>query len=298
MSGSRARSKGRASRSFARWIGAGCLLSNLSVSGIALASSDTPTLPRCLAGDGIPPALDATALTIFGETHGTQEAPAFVAAFVCRKAVDGRPVVLALEIPSMEQPSIDRYFASSGSIIHRQALLAGPFWHRNSQDGRSSLAILTLIERMRAMRADGVSVSIVAMDEWDAGTTRDALMAARLRESMTARPGSSHVVLVGNVHAAKRRGTSWDASYESLAYLLRDLDPRSFDFRSDGDDLGTAWVCAGGVCGARSWLTNDRLSRSVGIVLDAREGPAFDGTHYVGKITASPPAVSMPVPLP
>jgi hypothetical protein len=96
---------------------------------------------------------------IFGEIHGTAEAPALFADFVCAAAQQG-PVLVGLELAEEEQPALDVFLASDGSPQARAALLARPHWQ--SQDGRASRAKLALVERLHALRAAGLPVGALA----------------------------------------------------------------------------------------------------------------------------------------
>ncbi|WAS91908.1 hypothetical protein [Nannocystis punicea] len=57
----------------------------------------------------------------------------------------GRPLVLALEIPTTEQARIDRFLASSGDAAARAELVSGDFWTFPMQDGRRSQATVDLL---------------------------------------------------------------------------------------------------------------------------------------------------------
>src|SRR5207253_1601063 len=101
-------------------------------------------------------ALLAPGATIsLGEMHGTVEAPRAVADLALLAARAGYDIEVGLEISTAEQPAFDRYLESSGQPSERAALLAGAHWHAEFPDGRSSEAMLDLIERIRALRHAG-----------------------------------------------------------------------------------------------------------------------------------------------
>jgi hypothetical protein len=83
-------------------------------------------------------------------------------ALLDRYAAQQRPVVLALEINTNEQPRFDRYLASHGTDADRAALLAGDHWQERHHDGRDSEAMFDLIEHMREVHARGADVALAA----------------------------------------------------------------------------------------------------------------------------------------
>src|SRR5262249_15877336 len=107
--------------------------------------------PHCERSiSGLDSHLERGAILWFAEMHGTEESPRFVSDVACHASRVGR-VQLGLEIASSEQPRIDRYLRSHGDAADRAALLDGEFWRYH--DGRSSLAMVALIERARVVRA-------------------------------------------------------------------------------------------------------------------------------------------------
>lgn len=147
--------------------------------------------------------IGAHRLVLLGEMHGTREIPVLVGDLVARYAGNDEPLVLALEIDSREQPRIDRYLMSSGSDTDRRALLAGDHWQDPMHDGRDSEAMLALMERVRLLRAQHSELWILAFDRNGRGT-RDARMAAALRDAVMHRPAARLLVLTGNIHAMVR----------------------------------------------------------------------------------------------
>lgn len=117
-------------------------------------------------------------IVVVGERHGTKEIPGFVAALACTALVDGRAVTLALEMPSSETDRLESYLASDGGATARSRLVTSPFWHRPLQDGRSSAAMVDLLEaRMsvskRSMKAmlqmrgrRGPAADLSAISQW------------------------------------------------------------------------------------------------------------------------------------
>lgn len=100
-------------------------------------------------------------LLIVGEVHGNNEAPDLVASLV-RDALPTRTVRLGLEMQRSEQAPLDAYLQSAGSAADQAMFLKSPFW--SMQDGRSSTAMLRLIDTARALRAEGAKLEVFAME--------------------------------------------------------------------------------------------------------------------------------------
>jgi len=235
---------------------------------------------------GIDARLGAGDIAWLGEIHGTEQSPRFAGDVACAAARRGR-VQLGLEIWRTEQPAIDRFVASDGSAAERAALLAGPYW--KNHDGRSSQAMLGLIDRVRALRAAGAAISIVAYDVPDA-QDRDAAMAERVLAVRD--PAATFVGLSGNVHSRRIKGTPWDPeAVPMIAHLVaRGLHVATFDVSSQG---GTYWACLSDGPGQPQRCGEQKAGRgepgepwTLGPARDA----SHDGVYRIGKMTASPPA--------
>jgi hypothetical protein len=270
------------------------LLIAIAACGGAESSTKTVTSPvtvaaTCRAIDGVAATLEPGATVLFGEIHGTAQAPAFVGDVACH-AAKRAPVTLALEIPRDEQPRIDAYLASAGTDVDRDALLDGPFWHRKDQDGRSSEAMLALIDRARADHH-----AVVAFDVADGveTKTRDRDMAEQLATARKAAPDRIFVGLTGNYHSRKTVGAPWDPAAVFMAHHLEELGVTvtTLEVARDG---GGAWICFSddGVhmdCGAHEAPPKPR-ARTWFVEMGDTEG--HDGTYVVGPTIASPPAVA------
>ncbi len=106
---------------------------------------------------------DALRPLLIGEIHGTQETPALLASML--RQGSGRPWLLGLEIPRQEQERIEAFLRSDGGARARAALTGGAFWTRELQDGRSSEAMLQLIDAVRALRRSGRDIHVVCFDD-------------------------------------------------------------------------------------------------------------------------------------
>lgn len=228
---------------------------------------------------------------LIGEIHGTEEAPAQVAALARCLEESGQAVRVGLEIPRDEQARIDRYLHSAGIADDRQALLAGSFWQREYQDGRSSEAMYGLIESLRqlALKAD---VAVLAFDQpsyaQSEDDAREAAMAAALEPALRESPQARWLVLASNLHTRVNAGAPWDAQYQYLGYRLRSYQPYAVEFLGLSGSVYTCTDDDPASCHARKLPDSDRPN---GLMLeDAVNGRGHHGLWLYPTSTASPPA--------
>jgi hypothetical protein len=238
-------------------------------------------------------------LLVLGDQFGSNEIPRFVGQLACRALRAGHPVQVAMELPVAEQPLLDRYLASAGTEADRRALLQGLFWLRPYQDGRSSQAVLDLIERVRAQGGKEGRAHLVACDDPRLkGNEREAHMAKVLLEARARTPSGVFILLTGNVHARTVKGVPWDATFVPLGWHLAQVQADLVSLDADYT-AGTAWVCVlepNTQCGVRRVSAPRRVPLPprglIPYVLRWPE-PSAEGYHghfYVGALTASPPA--------
>jgi hypothetical protein len=151
---------------------------------------------------GAPALLTPGRVVLLGEMHGTVESPAFVASFACAGLAAGRAVTVGVEIPKEEEPRLRAFLASEGGPAARAALVQGPFWDGVWKDGRSSEAMVALLERVRVWKRAGRPVAVALLDREDApgAPTRDESMAAAVETAAKAEPQGVVVALTGNLH--------------------------------------------------------------------------------------------------
>ncbi len=194
-------------------------------------------------------------LLVLGEFHGTRETPLLVRQLVDDYSRNG-PVVLALELPRGETPTLRDYLASDGGEQARQQLRRRAFWSvRDDQhDGRRSRDMLAMIESLRVLKSQGRVIEVVGYDvnaSKGGNQARDDRMATELRRLYRRLPADARMlVLTGNVHAMLQRpgGAPPEMQMHPMASQLRDLDIYSVRL---GAQRGQAWGCAGR-CVARS----------------------------------------------
>jgi hypothetical protein len=235
---------------------------------------------------------------IFGEMHGTQEMPEFVGDYICRRLQQRGTATVGLEISSFEQVRLNAFIASEGSAADRTKLLNGSFWRRDSdgQDGRGSEAMFRLVERIRQWKQQGMDVDVLALDAPAQGQhTRDGAMAELVRSALRRRPDRQYVVMVGDVHARKGKGTPWGPLYEPMAFQLRAEHPLVIDMQSGKG--GTAWVCTEALhgCGTFRYPSPQHPNTAASPVFRALEATSdkFDAQLILPGTTASPPANAM-----
>lgn len=218
---------------------------------------------------------------ILGEIHGTVEAPKVFGEVVCAASQE-RAVTVSLEFPVQMQADLDAYMSGPGDDEAKRSLLSNPFWSVRLADGRSSQAMLNLLERLRRLRADGRDLQVRATR---AGAGRgfrqdytELLIAA---EWVRAASDSRLVVaLVGRAHAGKAP----NERFRPAASFLPSDESLSFEMEAAG---GQFWGCRS-ECGVQPYSGSE--PGPAGIHLGAKEG-GFDGGFSAPTLTASPPAV-------
>ncbi len=245
---------------------------------------------ECLHSDHIPNAFHRTHLIILGEIHGTEEGPEFTARLLCALGSDGDVVILGLEIPDWEQPTINDYLADSGDVPFRPQTEDTLFWGRRNQDGRSSRAMAELISQVKKLRTAGMQIDILAFDGDTQGAgDRDEAMALRISTALRERPDATVLVLTGNLHARKQPWTQSGTLYCPMANHLAVHKPLTFNMAHEG---GTAWVCTPARCSSTEMRAyGPQINDDRPIVLRSSDNDYYDGYFFAGPITASSPAV-------
>lgn len=224
----------------------------------------------------------------FGELHGTAEIPELFGDAVCHLSA-GRPVTVAFEMSSRHQESVKMYLESQGAPADVEALLKSDIWNPSWVDGRSSKAMLALMERLRKMRSDGARLDVALFQP--SGSARlhqdyyELSMAYNLARLADQAPDNLIAVLVGSVHAAKAPSALTRDLTPAASHLPKE-DVISLRFENGG---GSAWNCRASGCGPSSLPVTRPTPRRVTVLTSSAD--AFDGTFSVGApTTASPPA--------
>ena len=254
----------------------GFLLSACGRDGAAQAASvDCPAIAEML---------DAP-LLLFGELHGSQEAPALIYALACHVSAS-EDVAVGLEMPAEDQPLLDAFMASSGTADDVRKLLASDFWQKG-RDGRSSAAMHKLIEDLRALKQAGRPVALFAFDE-QPGTKleRNVAIANGLRRFRGAHPDVRIIALTGNVHAMQESWIAGETVLTPSGKLLADLQPVSVFVSYPA---GTIWACMQ-ACGVQT-LKAARSEATPGFHAGSPMG-GYSRMYRLASITASPPAAT------
>ncbi len=259
-----------------------------------------PAALECQAVAGLDALFAPGAGLLLGEMHGTEQSPAFLANTVCLALQAGLPVTVALEIPREETSRIDAFLSSSGGEKDRAALLTGPFWRADYQDGRRSRAMFDLLERLRQFHQSGKPVRAELLDRAVPTATsieRDRRLADALGEAFDKTPEGLVIGLLGNVHTRIRRGVPWDPNYETAGSVLLQQKPelhvKALDVAYRG---GEAWTCL--TAEASSCLVRTVKGRAgipaEGIEIYPEIANGHNGVYYVGDLRPSPPMVQTP----
>lgn len=225
-----------------------------------------------------------------GETHGTREIPELFGEMVCAALKRGFDVSIGVERPASEQGAIDRLLNSEDLKGAKANLLNQPEWQR-SYDGRTSEAVLSLLESFRHLKATYPSLSVHAIVDPAAfassPSANDQAMGSKVLALWNGQPNSLVMLLSGNVHGFREpfRGYKTAAMYIPSDQLL------SLEVTETG---GEVWMLSGGSCGVHSGGIVDRdKGRPAGVYLGPTLAPVgvVDGIVALDKpVSPSPPA--------
>jgi hypothetical protein len=256
---------------------------------------------RCAVEWGSLPFHDGE-IVLLADPLGANEPLAALEAFACEAANRALPITFALSMPIDEQDSLNQFLSSKGDAEARKTLLARRFWLRDWQDGRSSVAVLDFLERVRVRRSHGEAVTVLAVDINQAGNPRYARAAAVLLRHREANGGLT-VAFLGSVMGSRRLGGEWDSQLRPVGARLAGVLPgkvKSLDVAFNG---GTHWTCRLGAQGALDCGTFRAVAgprqrvEAVTPRMFVRLFPSgispegFDGVYFVGPLTPSLPAV-------
>lgn len=252
-----------------------------------------------------------TRYVIFGEYHGTAEAPAFVARIACALARRGERLLVAIEQQWEDDAALRRIWRLPRRRF-ASALARLPLW-AGRDDGVGSRAMFAMLIRLHGL---GRKVRVVAFNPTQTQEARfsalplqgphEAAQADNIRAVADRGDYRRVLVLTGNLHARTLPVMRQGVSFEPMAmHLAPRREVISLDMRSSG---GTAWACqmTGAVtpgapidaarvsCKAQTVLGDPAVGGTRRIALRpvadaAALDPSYDGFYYVGQVTASPP---------
>ena len=248
----------------------------------------------CRPVEGLAAVIAPRSIVIFGEVHGTVEAPAFVANALCHALAAGHKVTLALEHPIEERERLTAFLLSDGSPADREAFLAGPFWTGGFEDGRSSQAMFALIDETRRLKKSGQPLELFVFDSMAYAEDRDRQMGNTLRAAIDAAPDRLFLVLTGNLHSQLTGGREGDATFVPMGFTvkegLKDRRIVALDVSASG---GEFWGCFSLTdCGPKVY--GGKPQGEDWKVSNLEAEPILRGHHgryHVGTFHASPPQV-------
>lgn len=273
-------------------------LAKISAFLLSLALWPVPALPAPTACGIEIEGLDALAkgaagkAIVIGEMHGTREVPAAVAGLACLLARHHERVLVGLEIPeTMATGFLEPFYAAADAQAGMALATSHPFWTaRESQDGRSSVAMLDLLESLRPLVRLG-KVDILAFDRAvpeDGAADRDLLMAQAIEERRA--DADALLILTGNIHAMKRVLHRGEWTLVPMASHLPAEETISLNAIALAD--GEAWNCQSDGCGAHAnpgWRGRPGVPDAPALVLDPEADGRYDGMLFLATSTAAPP---------
>lgn len=224
-------------------------------------------------------------VTLIGEIHGTNEIPVLAVEQACTLAQSGKQVIFFLELPRGEQAAVDRFLASEGKQRDRDSLISSKFWQSEEiDDGRSSIAIVDLFERVRVLRAQGAKISTLLDDGFESDD-RDMAMAKAILSARESFPEAAIIALLGGLHSSESPARERHP-YQAVGYRLKELQPLTVyvNFR------GWSWGCTQKGCGVMKVGVVGQNSVFFKYIPGDEIDHAHDGVVNLPKVTASPPA--------
>jgi hypothetical protein len=231
---------------------------------------------------------------VFGELHGINEIPEFVADQVETLLNAGKTVHLGLEFDSDDTAALNAAMLLTDNSELHDALMELPQW-RNGNDARNGLAMAAMLQRLgRLSGKHPGQLTVFAYDiSFNQRTTpnvRDAHMAEIIGQQRTQAQDHEYVlVLAGNAHAFAVPGAPWDKDFRSMVVQLQPHHP-VISLRN-AQSGGQAWLCT-----PECKITPIAAmpEREKGIYLqpfsaDWADSPVYQGIFYYGHATASKP---------
>lgn len=264
------------------------------------AATDSPDPAACTAPEGWDEIIARDAdFVVFGETHGTNEAPALIARLVCAEAMLGHRVLLAVEHGAYYNPGWQEAWA----LPHHDFSAALPdLGWRGRTDGVGSKAMLALVLDAHKLKDKGAAIDVVAFNgthddaqkarfaELPSQGPHEAAQAENIAEAAALKDYDRVIVLVGGLHAATAPLSIGGPLFEPMAMRLRGYGSvLSLEMQHSG---GEAWNCQLD-CKANRAEARMKTGRSTYIGLGELPGKrraSYDGIYWLGPISASPPA--------
>lgn len=252
-------------------------------------------------------------IVVIGEYHGMTAPPAFVSALTCQSLKAGLSTSLALELTDDDGRFVD-YMASDGGGAAKEKLFEHSMWTTGFTDGRSSEAMLEMIDLARDRLSQGLDLQVFPFAsgdyDYESFKTRnesaagwEKTLASGVLEASAGRDKT--IVLVGNIHARRGRVKWGELDYELMAEHLPKDKSLTFNVITT---RGTSWNCSGQPhkCEERysgGPITPDHAFAQDGFKIIMSEDISeedrkmlkfdnedYDGVIFAGQAKASPPA--------
>lgn len=294
------------------------IMLTIALLAMPTAAQDTLEPAACTAPEGWDEVTERNPeFVIFGELHGTTEAPALIARILCAEAMSGHRVLLAVEHSAYYNSGWQEAWKLPTEAF--RAALPNLGW-RGQEDGVASEAMLSLVLGAHALQNKGAVIDIVAFNgardsaqkarfaDLPSQGPHEAAQAENVAEAAASKDYDRVIVIVGGLHAATAPLSIGGPPFEPMAMRLRDYGTvLSLAMQHAG---GKSWncqlapgrqpapgqpvtdemvACAAFPSGAEG--ASDRPPHiTVGEFADPNLERRFDGTFWLGPISASPPA--------
>ena len=251
-------------------------------------------------------AAQAPDFVVFGELHGTQEAPGFLGSLACSLARDRNRILIAIEFSVDDNEALQRAWATDRAKFETLLLEVGS-WGR--QDGVTSEAMYWMLNDLHRLRTLGYPIEIAAFNGAASPEQRakyahlpgqgphEAILAENIASFARAGNFDHVLILVGNLHAQKKSSMLGGAVVDPMAKRLEHYGKViSLDIKHRG---GFAWGCRRSSsqkleCSQLAVGKTNDIKRAPFISLNegliaGYAGEDYDGFYWLGPITSSPP---------
>jgi len=243
--------------------------------------------------------IETGAMFLFGETHGTIEAPSFIADFACKVMQDNKEATIVLfELPIPEELSNPSKVAISIPEAQQLIIEEGKAYWPKDHDGRTSVAMMDAIVKILKLREQGLNIyiggtiphesnipdnlnlNLTFADEYTFKNPyfKEAVQILKYKEKF-----KNVIVLNGSIHIKNqlRFFKKMGVKQEYIGFL-----------QLYGG--GTEWNCRYGLgCGSRNVKPSRKglvdLHENASLVIDIDHLDVFDGAFVFKTINASPP---------
>lgn len=258
------------------------------------------------------------AYVVFGELHGTAEAPKFFGDVAASLVRQGKRILVAVELNASGNQDLQAAWIRQDGELSKTLDMSE--WVQR-RDGVTSKAMLDMLSGLQRLNAATGKVSIVAFNGYRDEAQRkrleplgrqaghEAAQAENIAAATHMSAAEVTLVLVGNLHARKKPVERRGQSYDPMAMYLNRSGPLvALNMVYSG---GTAWNCqmkADAKPASMMQITDDMVEcanhpvagmagktsepyMAIGSTSDIDFGGLYDGYYWLGAISGSGPAV-------